>query len=84
MSNGMCSPPTEDRDPGLMQEMERYRTALEYIAGLGAGCEDEMRGAAIVALLSTEGGITLELVDPECPDCEGRGCVECGGNPSQE
>jgi len=20
----------------------------------------------------------------ECPDCEGRGCVECGGNPSQE
>ena len=74
MSNGMCSPPTEDRDPGLVQEMERYRTALEYIAGLGVGCEDEMRAAALYAL------------DDECPECEGKrgGCVECGGNPSQE
>jgi len=28
--------------------------------------------------------IYAELDEPECPDCEGRGCVECGGNPSQE
>jgi hypothetical protein len=98
MSNGMCSPPTEDRELDdfiskwgseslqsvLAAERAKLNEASELLLRVLEDGDPSQDFLQEIDEFLHRYGFIVDSVDSECPDCEGRGCVECGGNPSQE